>query len=379
MRFEAVELDGAELALQREVHEFLDKELPWGTYEPGLGMAAEHDPDFSRRLARRGWLGMTIPREYGGHGRTAVDRFLVIEALLARGAPIGAHWIADRQSAAAILRHGTEHQKKRFLPTIAQGECYFSIGMSEPDSGSDLASIRTRAERVADGWLLNGTKTWTSMAHRNQWFFVLCRTSHEDDKRAGLSQFIVDLSSPGVAVSPIRLINGTHHFNEVALTDVFVPDDMVLGKVGDGWEQITGELAHERSGPDRYLSTYLLLEQLLRERVTGAESRAGFDVVGRLTARMWGLRQMSISVARALDCGNEPKVEAAIVKDLGTVFEREVIDLICQVVAVEPDQTSPSLFVRLLAESIVTAPTFTIRGGTTEILRSVISRELVRP
>lgn len=377
MRFDAIEMHDAEQELQREVHAFLDEELPWGSYEPGLGMAAAHDADFSRKLAARGWLGMTIPQEHGGQGRTAVDRFLVTEILLARGAPVGAHWIADRQSAPSILRWGTEEQQRRFLPAICRGELYFSIGMSEPDSGSDLASIRTRAERVNGGWVLNGTKTWTSMAHKNHWFFVLCRTSQEEDKRQGLSQLIVDLSSPGVEISPIPLINGHHHFNEVSLTDVFVPDELVLGEIGQGWRQVTGELAHERSGPDRYMSTYLVIEQLLREAVGDLRSPAGTAVVGRLTARLWGLRQMSLSVARALDEQREPNVEACVVKDLGTLFEREVIDLVREIVDLEPDAHGPSLFSRLLAESVLTAPTFTIRGGTTEILRSIISRALV--
>jgi alkylation response protein AidB-like acyl-CoA dehydrogenase len=377
MRFDPVALDHDERRLQQEVRAFLDDELPFGSYEPGLGMAAAHDPEFSRKLAQRGWLGMTIPREYGGQGRTAVHRFLVTEVLLARGTPVGAHWVADRQSAPAILRHGTPEQRARFLPAICRGESYFSIGMSEPDSGSDLASIRTRATPVDGGWLVNGTKTWTSMAHRNHWFFVLCRTSQEEDKRHGLSQLIVDLSAPGVEIRPIPLINGHHHFNEVALTDVFVPDDLVLGDIGQGWRQVTGELAHERSGPDRYLSTYLLLEQLVRESVADPASPRAAEVVGRLAARLWGLRQMSLSVARALDGEREPSVEASVVKDLGTVFEREVIDLVRELVEIEPDTGSPSLFARLLAESVLTAPTFTIRGGTTEILRSIISRALV--
>ena len=377
MRFDAVALSDAERALQADVHAFLDAELPWGSYEPGLGMAAAHDPQFSRKLAAQGWLGMTIPREHGGQGRSAVDRFLVTEILLARGAPIGAHWVADRQSAPAILRHGTDEQRTRFLPAICRGELYFSIGMSEPDSGSDLASIRTRADRVDGGWLINGTKTWTSMAHKNHWFFVLCRTSQEENKREGISQLIVDLSSPGVEVRPIPLINGHHHFNEVALTDVFVPDDLVLGEIGQGWRQVTGELAHERSGPDRYLSTYLLLEQLLREAVVDTGADPVTEAVGRLSARLWGLRQMSLSVARALDGDREPVVEASVVKDLGTIFEREVIDLVRGIVDVEPDAGSTSLVGRLLAESVLTAPTFTLRGGTTEILRSISSRALV--
>ena len=378
MRFEPVRLDAGERALQREVLEFLDEWQPAGSYLPGLGMAAAHDPEFSRELGRRGWLGMMLPREYGGQECTAIQRFMVTEALLVRGAPIGAHWIADRQTAPAILRHGTEEQRRRFLPAIARGECYFSIGMSEPDSGSDLASIRTVAQKIPGGWQLNGTKVWTSMAHNNQWAVVLCRTGRGEDKRAGLSQFLLELGSPGVQIHPVLFTDGGHHFNEIHLEDVFVPDELVLGEIGSGWSQVTGELAYERSGPDRYLSTYTLLDQVLRAQATsGIASAAGRDALGRLSARLWGLRQMSLSIARSLDDGFAPATEAALVKDLGTIFEREVIDLLRPILEIEPDPISGTILERLLAESIVSAPTFTIRGGTTEVMRSIVSREVL--
>src|SRR5258708_4604230 len=163
--------------------------------EPGLGIDAHHSPEFSRALASRGWLGMSIPEEYGGHGHTAVERFVVIEELLAAGAPINAHWIADRQTAPALLAYGTEKQRRRFLPSIARGDCYFSIGLSEPDAGSDLAAVRTTAKAVDGGWLLNGTKIWTSGAHLNHFFVVLCRTRPlGEDRHQGLSTLIVALT-----------------------------------------------------------------------------------------------------------------------------------------------------------------------------------------
>lgn len=181
---------------------------------------------------------MTVPAEYGGHGRSFVERFAVTEELLAAGAPVAAHWIADRQIVPSLLKYGTEFQRSEFLPKIVRGgECFFGIGMSEPDSGSDLASVRTKAERVDGGWTLTGTKVWTSGAHLAHAFIALARTEPVDPahRHAGLSQFIVDLRGPGVEIRPIVSMNGgAHHFNEVLLDGAFVPDAMVFGEIGQG-------------------------------------------------------------------------------------------------------------------------------------------------
>jgi alkylation response protein AidB-like acyl-CoA dehydrogenase len=379
MDFSPTTLSAAEEALRSEVRDFLAAELP-PDHRPGLGMAARHDPEFSRKLAARGWVGMAIPPEYGGHGRSAVDRFLVTEELLSAGAPIAAHFVADRQTGPTLLHYGTEEQRRYFLPKIAAGECWFSLGMSEPDSGSDLASVRTAATKVEGGWSLSGTKVWTSAAHVNHYFVVLCRTSPvQDGKRhAGLSQLIVDLSAPGVTISPIPYLDGTHHFNEVVLDDVFVPDDRVLGEVGAGWSQVTGELAYERSGPDRWLSTFTVLREFVRERTRSDSPGSEVEVVGRLTARYWAIRQVSLSVARSLDAGQAPAVEAALVKEIGTRFEQEVVEALRAAADIEIDPHAGSLFEDLLAEAVLTSPSFTLRGGTNEILRSVAAKGLGR-
>lgn len=377
MRFRPTVLSAADEELRHEVRDFLATELPKGTYVPGLGMNADHSPEFSKKLAAKGWVGMAIPKEYGGHGRSAIDRFVVVEELLSAGAPVGAHWVADRQTGPSLLTFGTEEQKRKFLPKIARGECYFSIGLSEPDAGSDLASVRTRATKVENGWSLNGTKIWTSGAHLNHYFAVLCRTSPlGEDRHEGLSQLIVDLSSPGLTINPIPLLNGSHHFNEVVLEDVFVPDEMVLGEVGMGWKQATSELAYERSGPDRFLSNYQILETFLQERPDLTDIPAVQAVIGHIVSRFWMIRQLSLSVAKAIDEKRSPAVEAAIVKDMGTTFEQEVVQLIQGLIEHDPDPDSNSLFEKLLAESIMMSPTYTIRGGTTEVLRSVAARSL---
>ncbi|HEX5225753.1 MAG TPA: acyl-CoA dehydrogenase family protein [Solirubrobacteraceae bacterium] len=379
MLFAPADLTEEELELQREVRAFLATELPRGTFEPGLGMAAPRDRGFSAKLAERGWLGMAIPVRYGGRDRSAVDRFVVSEELLRWGAPVGHHWVADRQTAPTINRFGTEEQKQRFLPAICRGELSFAIGMSEPEAGSDLAAVRTRASRVEGGWLLSGTKVWTSGAHVSDWFVVLCRTGEStEDRHAGLSQLIVDLRADGLTVRSIPFLSGHRDFNEVVLEEVFVPDELVLGEIGGGWAQNTSELAYERGGPERWLSTYLLVEELMRahEEVLGTE-RASI-VLGEMVASWWGLRRLSLSVARMIDAAEAPAVQSALVKEMATRFEQDVLACVQELVALEPVRDGDSLLERILFEATLSAPSFTIRGGTNEILRSVAAKGLGR-
>lgn len=360
-------------ALRAEVRAFLQEERAAGLWSPRADVwLSGWDERFTKELGRRGWLGMTIPVEYGGGGGSALDRYVVTEELLAAGAPVAAHWVADRQIGPTLMRFGTEEQRRRYLPRIAAGECYFGIGMSEPDAGSDLAAVRTKAEQVDGGWELTGTKVWTSGAHHAHAFFALARSAPRDEtnRHAGLSQFIVDLDSPGVQIRPIPLLTGAHHFNEVVFDRVFVPDAQVLGELGGGWGQVTGELAFERSGPERFLSTFPLLTAMLRELSgTGAERE-----VGRLVSRLWSLRAMSLAVAGSLESGEAPELAAAVVKDLGTRFENEIVDAARTLVAIPPDPGAESGFARLLADAVLHAPGFTLRGGTNEVLRGIVAR-----
>lgn len=385
--FSSLELPPAALALREEVRAFLKAEIAAGSFTPRLGHT-EFNAEFTRKLARRGWIGMTWPKRYGGGERSYLERFVVTEEMLAAAAPCAAHWFGDRQTGPSLLKHGNEAQKQRFLPAIASGECYFALGMSEPNSGSDLASVKTRAERVAGGWRVTGQKVWTSWAHKAHAFFVLCRTSADSGNRhEGLSQLIVELNAPGVTVRPIRFMNGRHHFNEVFLDDVFVPDDMVVGEVGQGWKQVTSELALERSGPERYMTTFPLLIELIRRLGSLPDARAR-EMVGRLTARFWSLRRMSLAIALTLDPGPDGdhgatkggvdlSTEAALVKDMGTFHEREIIDAARLLVAVEPTPEATDTFERYLADTIVCTPVATIRGGTTQVLRTLIARRLL--
>ncbi|WP_308215996.1 acyl-CoA dehydrogenase family protein [Pseudonocardia humida] len=373
-----VDLPPRAAELRAQVRAFLAEERAAGSWVPRSDVwLSGWDERFTRELGQRGWLGMTLPPEYGGAGASPLDRYVVTEELLAAGAPVAAHWVADRQIGPTLLRFGTEAQRRKFLPGIAAGEVYFGIGMSEPDAGSDLAAVRTRAERVDGGWELTGTKVWTSGAHRAHAFFALARSAPRDesDRHAGLSQFIVELDSPGVQIRPIPLLTGAHHFNEVVFDRVFVPDEMVLGEVGAGWRQVTSELAFERSGPERFLSTFPLLAALVGELVAAGATGTEREI-GSLVSRLWTLRRMSLAIAGSLASGNAPELAAAIVKDLGTRFENEIIDAARLLVSIPPDPGAEGGYPRLLADAVLHAPGFTLRGGTNEVLRGIVARGL---
>lgn len=336
------------------------------------------DAAFSRTLGQAGYLGLTMPRRYGGQERSAFARFVVVEELLSFGAPVAAHWIADRQSGPLILHFGTEAQRERFLPAIARGECCFCIGMSEPGSGSDLASVRSRAERAEGGWRLNGQKIWTTNAQHGDYMIALVRTSGTSaDRHAGLSQFLVDLHAPGVTVRPITDLSGDEHFAEVFFDDVLLAEDSLIGQEGAGWAQVTAELAFERSGPERLYSSIVLLDGWIAHlRASGRADEESARLVGRLTAQLATLRAASLAVTSRLAAGEQPVLEASIVKDLGTSFEQALPALIADDLASHPDDEVDDELLRTLFYLTQMAPSFSLRGGTREILRGIIARGL---
>jgi hypothetical protein len=334
------------------------------------------DTAFSKRLGAAGFIGMTWPKQYGGHERSSLERYVVVEELLAAGAPAAAHWIADRQTGPQLLKFGTENQKKELLPAIARGECYCSIGMSEPDSGSDLASVRTRAVRKGDKWVINGRKIWTSYAHQSHYLLMICRTSDDPAARQqGLSQLLVPLKTPGLTIRPIINMAGLHDFNELLFEDVEVPADSLMGQEGQGWNQVISELAFERSGPERFLSSFVLLEAFA-ERVRREPSAEAATLIGSLISRLVPLRGMSMAIAAQLGRGESPNFEAALVKENGSLFEQDLSEKVLGEIVPEADPTSSDKFKRLLAEAVLHGPSFSIRGGTREILRGIIARDL---
>jgi len=365
--------------LREEVRAFVAEEMEAGNIRSnGATGGDSFNREFSRKVGAKGWLGMTWPKKYGGHERTFLERFVVTEELRIANAPVRLHFVADRQSGPILLRYAPEHVKMKVLPAICRGECCFAIGMSEPNSGSDLFAARTKATKTDGGWLINGTKIWTSNAHQADYMIGLFRTSSptKENRRHGLTQFLVDMKTKGITCNPVYQITGHHDFNEVVFDNAFVPDDHVLGEIDGAWKQATSELAYERSGPERFLETYYVLEELVRVLGPDPDVR-GAEGLGRLVAQLHTLRRMSVSVAGMLHAGKEPVLEAAIVKDVGTIWEQRLPHKARELAAFsEPEATNQIPFEEKLAYATTIAPKLTIQGGTTEVLRGIIARGL---
>jgi hypothetical protein len=364
-------------AFRTEVKDFLAAHLPPAPADVRARSWMGFSAGFSRKMAERGWVGVTLPREYGGASLDAFARFVLVEELLVAGAPVSAHWIADRQSGPLILKYGTAAQRAFYLPKICAAQAFFCIGMSEPNSGSDLASVGTRAIRTDHGWRLNGSKIWTTNAARCQYMIALVRTSGgPEDRQRGLSQLIVDLSLPGVTVRPIRDLAGDAHFSEVFFDNVALADDALIGQEGGGWEQVTAELAFERSGPERLYSSIVLLDYWIDCLRRSGDGAAHAGTIGRLATHLATLRNMSVTVTSQLVQGASPVVEAALVKDIGTEFEQTIPALIEAAISADPSAIVDPELVRTVAFVSQVAPTYSLRGGTREILRGMIARGL---
>ena len=323
------------------------------------------DREVSLELGRRGWLGMTWPAAYGGHERSAIERFVVTEALIAHGAPIAASWFTDRQMGPSLLAYGTEEQKERFLPDMARGEANWCIGMSEPDNGSDLAHLRTRAQRDGDEYVVDGTKVWTSFAASADWMYLICRTDPDAPAHKGLSELIVDMHTPGIKVSPIEDMTGNRHFCQVTLDDVRVPAANLVGTPNGSWGQTMRQLEHERGGIDRLVSNRaLFLDTVARadtaDRLVRAEiaTLEGEYRIGRL-----------LVVREVL--GQAPPGFSAATKTFGTEYEQRVADFASRVLG--PEATLWNRWTRALCY----APAYTIMGGTSNVLRTILGERVL--
>lgn len=333
-----------------------------------------NDRAFSAELAERGWIGMTWPTEVGGGGYSAIERFVVIEALISAGAPVAATWFADRQIGPTLLQFGTEEQRQRWLPGIIAGTDMWCIGMSEPDAGSDVASIRTTAVHHGQGsdaeWIINGQKLWTSGAMDADWMYLVCRTDPDAPAHRGLSEFVVAMNSPGITVRPIRDLTGNEHFCEVVLDNVRVPSSNLCGEPNESFRQIMRQMEHERGGIDRLVSnralyleardTYQTLEsshqqRLLRQRFAVAESMY-------FICRQMVLREV---------VGQSSRGWSSLTKTLATEFEIEVAALCGSVLGPE------TMLQNRTSRNICYAPGYTIMGGTTQILRNIIGERVL--
>ena len=324
-----------------------------------------NDADVARDLGRRGWLGMTWPLSEGGHGRTALERFVVFEQLIANGAPIASSWFADRQIGPTLLQYGTAEQRARFLPEIIAGTSAWCIGMSEPDAGSDVASLRTRAEQTGDSWVITGRKIWTSGAAHADWCYLVARTDPDAPQHAGLSEFLVDMTSPGIEVSPIVDLTGNQHFCEVTFDDVVVPASHLVGTLNGSFKQIMRQMEHERGGIDRLVSNRALyLEARDHADVDDANLRQEIAAIetGYRIGRLLVLRET---------LGQAPKGFSAATKTICTEHEQRVAQFCGRVAGPQ------AMLWNRVSRNICYAPGYTIMGGTTQILRNILGERVL--
>jgi alkylation response protein AidB-like acyl-CoA dehydrogenase len=360
-----------------EIRAFLAQEMPPGSSSEDSWITG-FSLEFSRKLGARGWIGLTWSRKYGGQEKTYLDRVILTEELLRAGAPVAAHWLGDRQVGPALLAYGSEEQKAEILPRLCRGEVVFCLGMSEPGSGSDLASLRTKAVEEGDHFAITGQKIWTSFAHVADYAYLVARTDPTAPKHKGISEFLIDMKLPGITVRPLVDITGEHHFNEVFFDNVRVPKQWLIGEKNRGWYQIASQLDYERSGIERLLSNY----PLFREAVQYAKERGLSQdplVRGQLAQMQIELemgRFMVYRVAWMLSQGGVPNYEAAMAKCFCTEVEQRIAQTVSNLLGdyaiLLPGSPAARLAGRAAREYLY-APAYTIQGGTSNVLRNIMA------
>lgn len=369
---------------REEVRDFLEQEIKKGTFEPQCDVwMTGHSLELTHRIAERGWIGLTYPREYGGQGRSWIDRLILTEEMLRYGAPTALHWFGDRQVGRCLISYGSEEQKREFLPKIIKGEAFFALGMSEPEAGSDLASLKTQAIENGGVFVVNGQKVWTTGKHRN-YIYLIARTDPEAQKHRGLSEFIIDTSWPGVTMRPIVSLSGEEEFNEVFFDNVRVPKKYLVGQKNRGWYQIASQLDYERAGIERLMGNYPLFAALIKfaketsldgqpvaknplVRSKLAQLQIEFEV-GRLFA-YW--------VAVILDEGRVPNWEAAMSKTYSTTFEKHLANTAMEILGLYGQLRPESKLAPMrgmAAHSYLGSKGYSLQGGTSEILKNIIAQ-----
>ncbi len=360
-----------------QIREFLAQEVPpEASFEDGW--ITGYSPEFSRKLGARGWIGLTWPKQYGGQGKSYLDRLVLTEELLRAGAPVAAHWLGDRQVGPALLAYGSEEQKAEILPRVTKGEIVFCLGMSEPGAGSDLASLRTKAVEEGDHFSITGQKIWTSFAHVADYAYLVARTDPNVPKHKGISEFLIDMKLPGVTVRPLVDLTGEHHFNEVFLDNVRVPKRWLIGEKNRGWYQIASQLDYERSGIERLLSNYPLFQDTVKyARETGlAKDPLVRNQLAQMQIELDMGRFMVYKVAWMLSKGGVPNYEAAMAKCFCTEVEQRIAQTVSGLLGDYGVLLPGSLGARLAgraAREYLYAPAYTIQGGTSNVLRNIMA------
>ncbi len=369
-----------DLAFREQVRSWLDEALADIPEQEELPQAEREE--WSRvwqdRLSAGGWVGLSWPTEHGGRGLDSLSQAIFNEECARRGAPYPLNGVAMMLAGPTILAHGTPEQQARYLPPILQGQEYWCQGFSEPGSGSDLASLRTSAVKVDGGWLVNGSKIWTSNAHHATKCMLLARTDPDAPKHAGISYLLADMDR--FTVRSLVMINGDTEFNEMFLDDVFVPDEDVLGGVGRGWQVALTTLAFERGS--MALNLWVWARQAVDRVVdlaieTGAASDASvLDQIGALHADAEAVRVGSMRMVGETQAGGVPGPETSALKSLWAGVVQNANRLAVQLDAVPgvllDDDAAAARMRRYLR-----ARAHTIEGGTEEVQKSILAERVL--
>jgi len=371
-------------AFREEVRNFLEEELKKGTFEPTCdGWIQGYSPEFTKKVAEKGWIGLTWPREYGGGERSNIERLVLTEEMLRYGAPAACHWFADRQIGNAIIAYGTEEQKSELLPQILKGEAYVGLGMTEPEAGSDLASLKTRAVADGDYYVIDGEKMWTSCARFMTHVYLVARTDPDAPKHRGISEFVVDASLPGVTIRPTIDITGSEAWGEVFYDNVRVHKKYLIGEKNRGFYQILHQLDYERAGLERLMGNYPLFDGIIR--FTKETEQNGKPLcedtlirhkLAQLQIEFEIGRLLTYRVVLVMDEGRAPNVEAAMAKAYCTSFEQRLASVATEILGLYGQLLAESKWAPILGmapHSYLGSKGYGLQAGTTEVLKNIVA------
>ena len=345
----------------------------------GVGVSKE----FTKMLAKNGWIGMQWPENYGGAGMGIMEYVIYREEMVMRGAPIGYHLTAENQMAPSIIINGTDEQKQRIIPSIAKGEMSICIGYSEPNTGSDLASLQTRAEEDGDDFIINGVKTWNSGAIHSELIWLAARTNHDVPKHKGITVFLVELDSPGVTIDPIQNMARIGGFSNITFDNVRVPKSNIVGELDQGWYVVAQNLDFERSGIERVASNYSIIHDFLEYIKTNnnnTKNNINNSLVRNRIADMFievevG-RYLAYNIAWMQSKGLVPNKEASISKVFGAETTKRNSQAMLEILGMYGGVNYTSNYSPIqgrVLRSWFGGISSTIAAGTSEIQRNIIA------
>ena len=374
---------------RQEVRGFLEKEIANGTFQPMCdGWIQGYSPEFTKKVADQGWIGLAWPKEYGGQGRSQTDRLILTEEMLRYGAPAACHWFSDRQIGRAIIAYGSDEQKEELLPLILKGEAFIGLGMSEPEAGSDLAALQTRAVEDGDDYVIDGQKLWTSCARHMTYVYLVARTDPDAPKHRGISEFVIDASLPGITIRPIIDITGSEAWGEVFYDGVRIPKKCLIGEKNRGFYQILNQLDYERAGLERIMGNHPLFEAIIE--FTKETRQGGVPLckdplirskLARLQTEFEAGRLLCYRVVQVMEEGRAPNVEAAMAKAYCTTFEQRLASVATEMLGLYGQLLAESKWAPILGmapHSYLGSKGYSLQAGTTEVLKNIVATRGLR-